>query len=68
MSTGIYIRVRREEKYENLEIDHCTEEELQEHFSKLDKWQAVHWLFCALDILNAQIGQLSSGAKQEESV
>ena len=68
MSTGIYIRVKRDDKYDSLEIDACTESELQEHFSNLDKWQAVHWLFCALDILNAQIGQLSSGANQKESV
>lgn len=68
MSTGIYIRVRRGDKYESLEIDECAEEELQQHFSNLDKWQAVHWLFTALEILNAQIGQLSSGANQKESV
>lgn len=68
MSTGIYIRVKRDGKYEGLEIDHCTEEELQEYFFSLDKWQAVHWLFTALEILNAQIGQLSSGANQKESV
>lgn len=46
--TGIYLRVKRDEKWQALEIEELTEEELREVFKLATKERVIAFLYTAL--------------------
>lgn len=42
--TGAYLRVKRNDKYENVEIEYLTYEEIVEVFEKAEKEELLNWL------------------------
>lgn len=42
--TGAYLRVKRNGKYKNVEIEYLTEDELKELFLDRDKEELVKWI------------------------
>jgi len=42
--TGAYIRVKRGESFQNIEIEHLTDEERRELFKNTDKETIVSWI------------------------
>jgi hypothetical protein len=41
--TGAYLRVKRDSKWENIEVEHLTEEEIDEMFNSKDKDEIMRW-------------------------
>ena len=42
--TGAYVRVKRGEKFENVEVEHLTEDELKEKFGTRTPEELVSWM------------------------
>lgn len=42
--TGAYLRVERDGKWQNVEVEHLTEEELKEKFLKREPEELVNWM------------------------
>ena len=42
--TGAYLRAKRGDKFENVEIEHLTDAELEEKFSSRDPAELVNWI------------------------
>lgn len=42
--TGAYVRVKRGEKFENVEVEHLTEDELKEKFETRTPEELVSWM------------------------
>jgi hypothetical protein len=42
--TGAYLRVEREGKWQNIEVEQLTEEELKEKFLKREPEELVNWM------------------------
>ena len=42
--TGAYLRVKRNDKYENVEIEYMTNEEIDEVFGKAENEELLRWL------------------------
>lgn len=42
--TGAYIRVKREDSFENIEIEHLTDKERKELFKNTDKEPLISWI------------------------
>lgn len=47
--TGAFLRVKRDDKFENIEVEHLTEDELKEKFLSRTPEELVSWmnLLCA---------------------
>lgn len=42
--TGAWLRVKRDDKFENVEVEHLTDAELEEKFSSRDPAELVNWI------------------------
>jgi len=42
--TGAYLRVERDGKWKNVEVEHLTEDELKEKFLKREPEELVNWM------------------------
>ena len=42
--TGAYLRVKRNDKYENVEIEYLTDEEIDEVFGKAENEEMRRWI------------------------
>ena len=51
--TGIYLRVKRDDKYENLEFEDLTDFEVLEHFKSADKETLINWITTLKNITKA---------------
>lgn len=52
MSTGIYVRIKKDGAWASFELDELTEPELISFFADKDKNQVVHWLFAVVQEFN----------------
>lgn len=43
--TGAYLRVKRDNKWENIEVEHLTFEELTAAFEQRDQHELVNWMW-----------------------
>lgn len=46
--TGAYVRVERDGKFENIEVEYLTEEELELFFKDKDKEEILNWFYFTL--------------------
>ena len=51
--TGAFVRIKRNDKMENVEIEHLTDAERKEFFSKSTPEEILKWLNFTCEILNA---------------
>lgn len=49
--TGMYLRVKRENKYENVEIEYLTPNELDELFKDKDSTELIKWISALASII-----------------
>lgn len=42
--TGAYLRVKRGEKWENVEVEHLTDEEIREKFATREPQELINWM------------------------
>lgn len=42
--TGAYLRAKRGDKFENVEVEHLTDEELEDKFLKRSPEELVNWM------------------------
>lgn len=60
--TGAYLRVKRGDKWENVEIENLTDEELHEKFATRETQELINWM----GMLCAKIRQVEPVLKQLE--
>lgn len=60
--TGAYLRVKRGNKWENVEIENLTDEELHEKFATREPQELINWM----GMLCAKIRQVEPVLKQLE--
>ena len=61
--TGAYLRAKRGDKWENIEVENLTDEELEEKFLKRSPEELVNWM----KMLCAKIRQVEPVLKQLEA-
>lgn len=42
--TGAYLRVRRNDKWENVEVEHMTDDEIREKFATREPQELINWM------------------------
>ena len=42
--TGAYLRVKRVDKWENIEVEHLTDEEIREKFATREPQELINWM------------------------
>ena len=51
MKTGIFVRIEREDKFQNLDITELTNSEIENLFEDKDKHDVLQWLIAMIELV-----------------
>ena len=54
--TGMYLRVKRENSYENIEIEYLTHDELNELFKDKEPTELIRWIIALSSVIRNAAG------------